>query len=198
MCDTKLRERSYTGEKIGDFLREALMPATHPDVPALTVPTLQRLMGHIEESWVDPDVMERIIGLQAGEPGPTPIDQLVAPALRSGKDFTDHKEVVIRVASASTELWKIIEGVLVDEVTGQIHIVVDGLVKVLSDPRNPTLWTAQDYDLILNRTPTGRGTLDVIARIANASIRLSGFSAEPEIPKTDMTSALRQFSLTGE
>jgi hypothetical protein len=191
MCDTKLRERSYSGEKIGDFLREAIMPTMHPpQAPSLTVPTLQRLMGHIDLSWVDQDVIEMLDNIQGGEPGPSAVDQLVAPAFRSAEDFLGHASLVILVASTSSNPWKKVDAPIVDTATGKIHMQIDGLGWVVSDPRDPTVWTEEDYDLIFNRTAVAPA--DPIARIASALINLSSFSANPLIEELDIASALNQ------
>ncbi len=192
-----LRRQSYNGESIDHFLRKALLPTSHREVPALSVPTLQRLAGLIDESWLSPDVQERLDELQSSEPGSSATDHLLAPAVRSIADFRDQGGVVVRIAGASSELWQQYPAPLLDESDGRVHIIVDETVRAGIDPRSPTLWTLQDYSLIHGRKPAGQGHVDEIARIATASIKLSGFSSRPRVPERYISAALRRFTLTG-
>jgi len=164
----------------------------------LSVETLQRLTGHVDFTWLNPEVSELLLEAQSKEPGPEPIDRLIAPAFRSIKDFQDCGAVVLRVSGPDNSLWRRVEKPLADEVTERIHVEIDALHMVIVDPRSPTLWRADDFDLIDGRNRAGTGMQDRIAEVATASIKLLEFTSRPRIPERYITAALRKFVLTGK
>jgi hypothetical protein len=198
MCDTRFRRQSYTGESMDKFLRRALHPSKEFQKPALSVPTLQRLTGHIDPTWLSDDVFELLISAQSGDWGNEPQDKLVSPALRSIDDFKDCASVVMRAAGVHDGLWGQHGAPLVNEDTGRVHVATDPLTTVAVDPRSPTLWSADDHDLIYNRETTGTGHIDQVARTATASLRLCEFVSRPRIDRRFVDSALRHFRLTGK
>ena len=201
MCDTRFRESSFSGEKIDKFLQRALGPHKEFEGPALSVPTLERLTGHIADyGWLTEEVADMLQRAQSDNQGNRPIDRFIAPALRTVDDFRDFSAVIIRVAGIgmSDELFSRYDNALIDEEAGRIKIAINDHTTVAIDPRSPTLWPVDDYNLVARRPKTGSGHIDQIARRATASIRLSEFVTRPRVDQRFIQSALRHFKLTGK
>lgn len=186
------RTTYYDGRTLDDFLRRALDTSQGRHLPNISVTTAQRLAGLIDWDWLKPVTARKLDELQSGEPGDSAIDHLVAPAVRDGKELLESGRVVTRLAGRP---WESFDAIQLDEVTDMLGF---GNVAPLHeiDPRSPIIWSQAEYDLIMDRPRIGTGHRDRIANVAKASIELSGFVQEPEVPISHVTRMLRQFEIT--
>lgn len=194
MCDTVLKPESANGEKLSDFLHSAMFPSKNRR-PKLTVPTIQRLLGHLLTTCeVDGETLDAMHDEQEQMPGPGLIENLVAPMFRSVEDFKASGAVVVKlfIAGLNGE-WRVCTSPIADEVTGMVSVTFDDLHQVDIDPRSPGLWDLEEYYALHNRPRHGSGISHRLNDVATTAIRLSAFSQHPHVPLSYLSATFRHF-----